>query len=510
MSRSRLVALLVLSFSSLPSVVSAATLSMQEFLATQPRWEALAESGKTFRIEGRVASASDRLVRLQKCPLPFRPEEGTLLPELKRAAAAVEMTGRLGRRSGELVFFVEQMKELPGDAQSYALRQSAIDAGDPADWYALADWAVERGGFYEDRFLLEKAAEARHKGLALERQAAAENPAILDVLAAKADSFGLADAKQELAHESLRARWERLRKQPKSEFDPLLEEIRARLPGAATKLDAWPMDVAARYAAEPLATYNRASSEEGPVLDRLFLAEVQLAAIERHADPAGSNGDTIADQIAAALPERADLAERYRLREIEYRIERIELATRSEALELARRLEERDRDREAKRALAAWLAAREAAARDDGVAALVPVAEDYASVLGDKPNAARLLVEVLKETPESSEIPAKLKQLGYVKVDGVWITKEEAATRPADPVTLAMSQGRVAVGMSPEQVRKTLGKPDRVARAASSTQIHEAWVYGVPGRSGLTVHFLRYAARGPEDARVVGLGTASR
>lgn len=508
-SPSRLLGVLCALAVLLPLRATAETLSVPELLARRAAWEELAQKGEQLRVEGRVESASGRLLRLRKLPLPFRPAED-VLAELPETGMQVEVTGRLGRRGDGLVFLVTELKNIPDDAEVYALKESALDAGDPADWYGLADWAADRGGFYEDRFLLAKAAEARRKGLALERQTASGDPAALAGLAKKADGFGLGELRQELTHESLRVRWDSLRQKADTDLGSLIEEAKAGLPVAEKPLASWPTDLAARYAAEPLATYNRAGGDERPALDRLFFAEVQLAAIERFADPEGANGELVAARIEAVLPERADLAEHHREREIDYRLKRIETATRSEALDLAKRLEGRGRADEAKRALAAWLAAREAALRKDGPAGLVVVAEDYSDVLGDKATAARLLVEALKENPKSQEIADKLRGLGYVRVDGVWITKEEAETRPVDPITLAMREGRVTVGMSPEQVRKTLGAPDRVARAASVSQVHEAWLYGQAGRGGLAIHFLRYSARGPEEGRVVGVASLAR
>lgn len=493
----------------LPVRATAETLSVPEFLALQPQWEELANKGEQLRVEGRVESASGLLLRFRKVPLPFRPAEDAL-PELPKTSTRVEVTGRLGRRGNDLVFFVAALKNLPDDTEVYALKESALDAGDPADWYGLADWAADRGGFYEDRFLLAKADEARRKGVTLERQAAANDPPALAGLAKKAAGFGLEELRQQLTHESLRVRWEYLRNKAGSDLDSLIEEIRASLPGAEKPLAEWPKDVLTRYSAEPIAVYNQSSPDSRPTLDRLFFAEVELAAIERAADPEGANGEAVAAQIDALLPERADLAERYREREIQYRLARIGAATRAEALGLAKRLEDRGRAEEGKRALTAWLAARETALRKDGPAGLVVVAEDYADVLGDKATASRLLVEALDQNPRSAEIADKLRQLGYVRVDGVWITKEEAETRPVDPITLAMREGRVALGMSPDQVRKTLGAPDRVARAASVSQVHEAWLYGQAGRGGLAVHFLRYSARDRNEARVVGVASLAR
>jgi len=490
-----------------PLRAAAETLSVSDLLARQPAWEEMAEKGEQVRLEGRVESASGLLIRLRKLPLPLRPANDAF-PDLRRGTNRVEAVGRITRRGMDLVFTATELKEVPSDAENYALRESALDAGDPADWYGLADWAAARGGFYDDRFLLDKATEARRKGLALERQIATNDAAALAALAAKADGFGLAELRQELTHESLRVRWDGLRQDPSSDLAPLLEQAASLLPGAAAPLALWPADLSARYAAEPLASYNRADAEERSTLDRLFFAEVQLVAIERLADPEGADGELIAARIASVLPERADLAEAYREREIDYRLQRIEVATRSEALDLAKRLEERGRADEARRALTAWLAAREAALRKDGPAGLVVVAEDYASVLGDKETAARLLIEAAMENPKSADIRDRLDRLGYVLYEGEWITKEEAEKKPVDPIKLAIREGRVTAGMSPEQVRKALGIPDRVARAAIVSQVHEAWVYGQAGRGGLVVHLLRYSARG--EARVVGVGGLTR
>lgn len=506
---SRIAATIAVAFALLPFTASAATLSMQEFLQLEPQWSELAAKNESLRIEGRIESASPKLLRMRKCPLEFRPAQETI-PEIRRPNGRIELTGLLQRRGTDLVFVVTELREVPDDLQVYALKQSALDTGDPSDWYALASWAIQRATFYDDKSLLERATQARRRGLSLERQAAADNPEALAALAKKAADFKLPELDEELQHESLRLRFERLRNDPKSDLAPLLDDVRRSLPGADRVLDVWPGDVAAQYAAEPLAVYNRADAATRPVLDRIFLAEAQLVAIERKADPDGANGEEIAEQIALALPERTDLADRYREREIAWRLDHITTATRAEALDLASRLEVSNREEEAKQALTKWLAAREVSQRADGPAGLVGVAEDYVAVLGDKPNAARLLLEALKANPESKTIPDKLRQIGYVRVENDWMTKEEADARPVEPTVQAMREGRVINNMTAEQVRKTLGAPDRVARAASTTQIHEAWIYGTAGRSGLVVHFLRYSARNDDEGRVVGVAKLVR
>ena len=62
-----------------------------------------------------------------------------------------------------LVFFVAEMKERPSDAETYALRESALDMGDPSDWYELAAWSAERGGFQAPRRNVDKMKEKRKR-----------------------------------------------------------------------------------------------------------------------------------------------------------------------------------------------------------------------------------------------------------------------------------------------------------------------------------------------------------
>jgi hypothetical protein len=94
----------------LPVTAAADALTMPEFLALQPKWETLVEKKEPLRVEGRLASSSPRLLRLLKCPLPFRPAEGEFR-DLRRGTARVEVVGRLERRVGEITFLVTELKE---------------------------------------------------------------------------------------------------------------------------------------------------------------------------------------------------------------------------------------------------------------------------------------------------------------------------------------------------------------------------------------------------------------
>ena len=486
----------------LPVVTLAKTLSMREFMALQPKWEELEQAETTLRLEGRNSATSARLIRLRECPLSFEPATEDF-PQLGPNVKRVLITGRLDHRGDEQFFRVFTVEARPSDRENYAIKAAAVDPPDAEDWHALADWARERGTFYDDEFLLAKASEARRRGLGVERIAAGGELETLTKLADRAEEFGEASLAREIRHEALRVRWDRIGERPGDNPKILIQAIRQTLPGANQAIARWPMTLASGYGDQPVATYNGASDKGKNILDRLFLAEVLLREIEAGAQEDGANGDAIAAKIEAALPERTDLAESYRLRAIKYQLAHLETATRNEIVSLARDLRERQRPREARRALENWLKIRETGARVEGPAELTSVAEDYLSLLEDRDAAARLLIEAAAEHPDSQDIPKMLARLGYKQMRGKWLSPEEIAARPPDPLEVAMREGRVAKGMSREQVRKTFGRPEQVARSAGRTRIHSVWLYG--GASGLAIHFDRRVDAAADAARVVGI-----
>lgn len=495
----------------LPAGVCAQTYTMKEFMALRPQWDELEKSETTIRLEGRFAGGTGRSLRLEKCPLPFRPALKEF-PSFEKDTRRLQVTGRLDHQSDEQFFRVFSVQKRRSDQEQYAIKRAAVDPADPEDWHALADWAGARGSFYDDEVLLAHAKEARRQGLSVERVQAAGDVDKLEALAGRASAQGNEAIAREIRHEALRLRWGKIRESSAAGedllVDPLVKRIRAVLPRSAEPIAKWPKTLAAAYADQPVATYNRGDATTHSMLDRLFLAEVLLADIQREAREDGSNGREIAAAIAAAVPERTALAESYRLRAMEYDLAHVKSATRAEVLELAERLKKRDRDADARRALKQWLAVRESAAKADGPAGMVSVAEDYLGLLGDREAAVRVLLAAAKANPDSEPVAAKLKELGFRRMGGDWLSPEELAARPVDPLTAAMRAGRVIPGMTSDQVRKTLGSPEHVARAASRTQIYIVWRYGAV--SGLAVHFIRRTNTSTETGRVVGVMKWSR
>lgn len=476
------------------------TLEMREFVEMQPQWDQWEREKKDLKISGRFEAASPTLLRLRNCPLPFRPA-GEEFPEFGTNTSRLLLTGRIDRAVNERYFRVTNVERQPDDQQVYELKRAAVDPSEALHWHELAQWAESLGAFYQDAQLLEQAKAAREQGLRVERAAAGGDLPALGKLADQATKWGATHLAREIQHQSLRLEWEALRKDSQGDLNEFARRVREMLPGAAQPIAKWPLPLLEAYAKDPVVTYDRVEVAEYPILDRQFYSEVILAELDRRLLENGSNGEEIARTLESLLPERTALAEQYRQREIEFRLANLQAATRSDLLMLAERLETRNRSTEATAARANWLKFREEAARKQGLLALVPVAEDYLAVVKDQETAGRLLVEVAQAYPDSKQVPERLARLGYQFLDGRWQSPQEVAARPVDPLAMAMREGRVTEGMTPAQVEKTLGRPDKIAQAASRGAIHSAWQFG----GGLVIHFERRANESPTRARVVGM-----
>ena len=59
------------------------------------------------------------------------------------------------------------------------------------------------------------------------------------------------------------------------------------------------------------------------------------------------------------------------------------------------------------------------------------------------------------------------------------------------------------VGMTPDQVRQTLGRPTAITRVATTGRVNEVWIFGERGTSRLCVHFLRRSQTSNSAAKVI-------
>lgn len=507
----------------LPSMLFAAGgQSVQSFVEIKPQWANLV--GSSFRIEGHYAILARDSLRMKNCDLPFRLSQPV---KLTGGSRVIEVVGRLAKEatSGKLFFEVEQVRQLPTDLQTMSERERILARGNSKQWYELGEWARERGKFYDDDELLERAKLANQKGLNLERQDLKDlTPAALRKLASRIPGLGLDESlRRDWLHESYWLEWEALQKSaPKVDHDAvefdvakdpffqLLERLDRDLPGAKTRVaDVLPLLVN-EYRRNSVLTYHNATESKRPTLERLFHIEVATAAIARFTKPDGSNGEEVARHIDEQIPEQHELAEKHRDAELLFLAKNAATLSRNQLSDLVQRSRDRKNEPLAIESIRRWLARRETTLRKDGVTGLIQVADDRLALLQDQPGAGALLLEALQLEPKSEEILERLKKLGFQEVNGRWVSPEGAAVNgkapmPADETELEkfIRLGIPKLGMTPAQLLKCLGAPQSLTRVATSGQVTETWIY----RDGAIIRYSITVERRPNrgQAEVVAV-----
>jgi hypothetical protein len=467
--------------------------STQRLMALKPEWERLMNT--PLRVEGRVATSAKNQLRLAKCDLAFHlsDDQGRMIGNAKN----LELQGRILRDtdSGRLYFDVTSLKPLSTDADQFLSREAALKNPKADAWYALGEWAEERGKFYEDMSLTESARLCFTRGLALDmRELAKDDVEGRFQLAAEARDLGLPHVlSDEVRHEAYRTWWTRTTVSTPSADDlaALLKRVSVDWPNSVSALSAWPTELQEAYAQDPLGTYRHADAAQRTVLQRLFTAQVQLRQIVAAAASDGKNGGEIAAQIERFVPERKALAEHFRDQALRYRHTQVASATKAEAVQLADAFRERRRDDLAVDTLRRWLSARaQKIAKTGGAPEYLALADDYWSLLKDEQTTVALLEAAREREPESEDVQSRYRELGYEWTGDRWTKPTappaESATPGAPP-----SPKSLDVGLTTAEVRQIQGGPTRVATLVSAGSIDEFWTYGEPNGSRLVIQFTR-------------------
>lgn len=497
--------LVLLASSALPARSADEVLSVEQFLATKKRWANFAAIKAKITIEGRLASYSKGGMRLRELPLSMLPEAGRRLPDLDEARN-VEATVRLVPKGKRFSLVVVSVKPRPSDEATFKAMLLQLPVNDPAPWYRAARWAARRAEFYHDDGLKTQARAAGARGVQIERGGlragdAAGRLKLAETVRARRLPESLA---RELVHEAYRIRWAAHRSTGRPLLSTLRTGMKRDLPGCETVLKRLPAGLYKKYRTSPLTVYRQADKKQRAVLERLFYIDVLLAEIERDAKDDGSNGSAIAGQIEKRVPERKDLAERYRQREQDYRFSHVGESTRAAAIELAEKFRKRNDERRATETLKNWLAAQQPGARTAGADALVALADDYLRLLKDRRQAVALLREAHERSPQSEAVASRMRELGYVLQKDRWVARDNVRGRPPDPLERARKEGRVLKGMTAAQVRGAMSAaPASIARAVSSRTITEVWVFHSTTGGRVAVYFQRRRTEPRSAARVV-------
>lgn len=476
--------------------------SVPRLQASKPEWDKLLDT--PMLVEGRLASVLKNQLRLQKCDVNF-----VMTDEIARLASNaknVELGGRLRKDGSKYLFDVASLKPGPSDLEQFQTRESAIKGNRAEDWYALADWARDRGEFYDDAALKDAARVCQTRGVASEvRALAKDDHAGRLKLADKAIEFKLPPSiSQDLRHEAFRDWWSTA-----TVNNPNVNEALAALetrmrevwPEAFRPLADWPEELAAEYAKDPLVTFHDADSLQKRQLQRVFATQVLVRRINRDAAEDGRNGNEIADRIASAIPEQPQWAEAYRDKALGYRLSQIPKATRQEALALAEQFRQRNRGALAAETLKKWLAAKEAERTTQADApTLIALADDYRQWLKDDAKALALLKAAHRLEPLSEDIASRMKDLGFEQRGGRW--EPIVTTNPAaPPTTVPGLDVPIAVGMTATELQQRIGQPQSRTIIATLSGVEEWWTFGTGEGARLRIQLQR--RRNEPQSRVV-------
>ena len=490
------------------------TLGIKEFNDKLRQWkmEERPPSTLPITVEGRLSIYDKDRLRFKNCDVLFTSQRE--LPSLTRSPANVnvEVEGkvRADKVSGHYTFEIFSARETSSDKDRFHELQRKIRDDSPQKWYELGHWAQTRGTFYKDDELLTHAEEAFGRGLQLERKAVArDNPEALLELAEKAAAHRLPFAKrQEIEHEAYYLMAERSRKKGDKVLKELAGQIAQQLRGANEPIR-WlrPADLLKRYETEPLETYADAGADTRLLLHRLLYTEVLLRTIIPKLAPDGSNGFEIADQIDQLgdnIPERHQIAEEYRDRELAARAAELENLTKKQMLELAERYRERKQPREADRLIESWLTLRLRALDPDDTEGTLQLSDEYRRLLKRNDLADRMLIDAWKRNLKAADLSERIQQAGYRLFEGNWISESDFKEIPEGRMEPSIRAGKVEIGMNPGQVRRArAGSPDSQARTVTAGQVSEIWTYQLSDGSRL---FVRLTKRtGQNDFAVVDI-----
>jgi len=476
--------------------------SVAEFVRQEARWPRM--HGTTLKIEGRRLALNQERLLFKGCDLPFILGEGVRVPNGPNRS--VQVTGTLATRQGKQVFVVSRLKEVPTDAETLADRRGRLPADDASKWFDLADWAQQRGTFYDnDSELLTSAIELRRAGIMIEyRQLELNDIPGLYALSAKVEKLGLPpELRDQLIHDAVRRELKSVKPNDARQLDVVLTHVLNRLPrsGIAIPLpdghDEWPepvVELEKKYLANPLETYELATFDDRSLLHRLIYARAQLQRIEMDAAADGSNGFKVAARIEKELPEFKAQIKAYREKEVDWQLTRVAQLTRDELLTLATRLEERGRESRAEEVKREWLTAQEPKLRETGAGGLLDLAQEHIALLNDTAGAARIYMELSRDRAGQATASARLVELGYQFDGNEWKKSSDVAPDGTDG---AIRRGIVRKGMSSEQVRAAFGPPPSVVKFAVRGQVSELWVY--PDH-GVAIEFNRRGVEGESTA----------
>lgn len=481
-----------------PGLVTAQeTMFVGDFLLQEDQWDHWLENQTELQIEGRYDSITGKILKLQECQINFHAKASVRFSSSPNESRQVRLIGLLKPHGDTVEFSVSQYVHLPRLLKQVERRlQEAPDASE-ATLYHLAEKVRTQGEFYEDPALLSEAEALLKRAIQREREnIIGDNPEALLKLAQKSKELGAPiEDWLPMLHESLRMKYDQIKESTdnQDEFQELIERL-SNLPGARVELSPFDSALEKQYRQNPIKIYLKADPFTRLEFNRLFYIEVREQNILSGLKVDQSNGVQIAAELVSFLPERAgtDQVQKLKLAGLDFKLQHIETATRSEMYDLWDMFWKLKQQEKANAVAARWIKKREERIFQEGPAGAPELADDIMQYLNDKPRAAKLLQAAIKEAPDSLELAGRLEKLGFIKLEQQWINEKEYRQQlERDPIRKAMRQGVVIEGMKLDQVQRTLGTPIQHVMAASKSSVTEVWIYPQGNDKYLSVFFER-------------------
>lgn len=465
--------------------------SIEEFLQHKDNWDDFVLTDYVWSLEGRYAIVSGNTMTFPHCPMTFliTPEQAAN----RGTTGVVEVKGRIEKESEKFVFRVQSLISRPRDKDRLRTMRFNIDSTRPEEWYKVADWGHARAKFYNDKDLETDAVDLDRNGILTEfRRVTPSDENELAKLVAKARSKNVGDDLiQQIQHESLRAVYLNIKRESfnSAKYSSLIASLYEKLPGSQTPLPTWPAELAEKYQSNPLQVYAEATAETRPTFNRLFAASVILEQIQGDSDPEGKNGFEIAGKLTTQVPEKSELAQKFKNLELSYRTQMLPTMTRSQLDSFCKQLEKEGTAEQIVEVKKKWLQAREPSYRQEGARGLADLGDQWMALLNDTETARQFYLEAWKVNPQYTPAKDWLTLYGMKLVDGRWIRESELAAMPLSPLDQAVKDGRVTVGMTRRQVVSALGgPPTQTTRIATSHGVVEWWEYS---NAGVNLQFAR-------------------
>lgn len=501
----RIVARLVLMLAVLALTPTAFAIDQYSVQAFNQHKDSLA--GRQVVVEGRVLLIGNDHFRLRQCEVLFKLGPG--VAPLRGKVTNVEVTGSLTEKR---LFMVTKLTEKSNDLTRFFELRRGARTDSPEDWVKLAEWAKQRGTFYQDPELQARSEEAYLRAAELERRMArAANPLRLVELAEKSQAWGLPKRwSQLLLFESYALRFAQanLAEAANNGLSAVADGLARDLEGCDVVLKQVDPEFVAKFDKNPVDAYEAADDAQRPRFHRWLYRGMKKAVWQAKLLPDGSNGFELAEGIDRELPEEHDYAERLRDKALAYRASTVADLSRDALLKLAEQFRDRKQPEQSQQLIEAWLTLRRRRLPKGDAEGLIQLSDEYSNLLQASETARRLLFEAYALQPTSAELKSRIEKLGYRLKAGQWLTEREYLDRPEGQHEKALREGRIEPGMTGVMVRRAFGPPQSVSRSITAGQIAEVWLYGQPGGGRVTIHLIR--GRLQPDLAVTSIQATSR